>query len=58
MVTSYNLSCPTDQSEMYGNTGSLCCVTGTNIVLWVNYISKTNHLPEKEIRSGMNRGEG
>ena len=33
IVTSCNLSCPADQSEMFGNTGSLCCVTGTNIVL-------------------------
>ena len=28
--------------EMHKNIESLCCVTGTNIVLQVNYTSKTN----------------
>ena len=28
--------------EMHRNIPSLCCVTGANIVLWVNYTSKTN----------------
>ena len=39
-----------DRSEMYGNSESLHCVKGTNVVLWVNYTSETNKLIEKEIR--------
>ena len=31
-----------DHFEMYRSTESLCCVPGTNIVLQVNYTSKTN----------------
>ena len=29
------------QFEMYRNTKSLCCLTGTNTILEVNYTSKT-----------------
>ena len=32
---------------MYRNIKSLCYIPGTNIVLQVNYISKTNKLVEK-----------
>ena len=33
---------PGDDFEKYRNTVSLCCVPGTNILLQVNYASKTN----------------
>ena len=39
-----------DHFEMYRNIESLCCATGTTVVLQVNYTSKTNKLIEKEIR--------
>ena len=31
-----------DHFEMYRNIDSLCCVTQTNVVLQINYTSKTN----------------
>ena len=33
---------------MYGNTESLCCIVGINIVLYMNYTSKINS-QKKEI---------
>ena len=44
-----------DYFEMYRNTESLCCVTGTNIVVQVYYTSKTNKPIEKEIRFAVTR---
>ena len=38
MGTTYHGDC----FEMYRNIKSLCCVPGTNLVLLVNYTSKTN----------------
>lgn len=52
-----NLSYPANQSETYRNTGSLCCVTRTNSIVGQFYL-KTNHLPEREVGSVINRGEG
>jgi len=43
---------------MYRNIKSLCCVTGTNIVLKVVYTSKTNKFIEKEIIFMITRGGG
>ena len=49
---------------MYRNAESLYCVLGTNIVLLVHYISKTNQpkqtnkLREKEISFVVMRGKG
>ena len=36
-----------DHFEIYKNIESLCCVTGTKIVLQVHYTSKTNKLTEE-----------
>ena len=41
---------------MYRNTESLCCITGTNIVLQVTYASKANTFIENEIRFSVPRG--
>ncbi len=47
------------QFEMYRNTKSLCCVTGTNIVLKVNYTSKTQkHTHREELRLVVTRAGG
>jgi len=43
---------------MYGTVDSLFCVSGTNKLLKVNYISKTNKLIEKEIRFLVTRAWG
>ena len=45
-----------DHFEMYRNTELLYCAPGTNIVVQVNYTSKTNS--EKETRFVINRGQG
>ena len=50
MVTDHNQTYCSYHFEVYRNIESLCCVTGTTIVLQVNYTSKTNKLIEKEIR--------
>ena len=42
MVTYCNYTYHGDHFEIYRNIKSLCCTTGTNIVLWFNYTSKTN----------------
>ena len=47
MVTRLDQTYCGDQFEMYRNNKSLCCVKGTNIVLQVNYTSKTNTLIKK-----------
>ena len=39
-----------DHFETHGNTDSLRRAQGTNIVLWVNYTSKTQTNSQKEIR--------
>ena len=39
-----------DHFEVYRNIESLCCIPGSNMVLQVNYASKTNKFIEKEIR--------
>ena len=36
-----------DHLEVYRNIKSLCCVTGSNIVLWVSYTSKRNKYRER-----------
>ena len=45
---------------MYRDIESLCCVTGTNIVVSVSYTSETNKqtskLIEKEVRFAVTRG--
>ena len=41
---------------MYRYIKSLCCVTGSNIVSQVNYISKINKHTPKEIRCVIIRG--
>ena len=45
---------------MYRNVKSLCCVTETDVVLQVNYTSKTYEQTnsEKEIRFVVTRGRG
>ena len=47
---------------MYRNIKSLCCIQGTNIVLLVNYTSKTNKLIDKSLwlpeAAGGERGIG
>ena len=43
---------------MYRSIISPCCVPGTNLVLLVNYTSKTNKPIEKEIRFVVTRGRG
>ena len=44
---------------MYRNTKSLCWVTGTNIVLKVNYTSKTQtHTHREELRLVVTRAGG
>ena len=48
MVTYCNYNYRADHFEMYRNSKSLCCVTGTNIVLQVNYTSKTNKQTNKQ----------
>ena len=53
MVTRLNHD---DHFEMYRNIQSLRCVPGTNIVVYINYTSKTNKLIEKEIRFVVTRG--
>lgn len=40
-----------DHFEIHRNTESLCCITGTNTVLYVNYNSKT-HTKEERILMG------
>ena len=62
MLTDYNQTYPGDYFEMYKNTKSLCCVTGTNILLQVNYASKMNKLIERDqicgyLRGGVGEGE-
>ena len=42
MVTDGKQTYHGDRYEMYRNIESLCCAPGTNIVLQVNYTSKTN----------------
>ena len=37
------------QFELYRNTKSLCCLTGTNIILKVNYTSKTQKKKKKHL---------
>lgn len=39
-----------DDFEVYTNIKSLCCVPKTNMVLQVNYMSKTTNLQKKEIK--------
>ena len=36
-----------DHLEVYRNIKSLCCVTGSNTVLWVSYTSKRNKYRER-----------
>ena len=50
MVTDGNQTYCGDHFEMYSSIKSLCCVTGTNAVLQVNYTWKANKLIEKEVR--------
>ena len=58
MVTyCYQVYCG-DKFEMHRNSKSLCCVTGSNIVLQVNYTAKVNKLIDKEIRIVVTRGGG
>ena len=38
-----------DHFEMYRIIDSLCYTTGTNIMLWVNYTSKTNKQIHRKI---------
>ena len=62
LVTDSNQTYHGDYFEMYRNIESLCCTTGTNIVLQVNYTSKANKYTrkpvEKEIRFVVTRGRG
>ena len=50
MVTRLNHD---DHFEMYRNIQSLRCVPGTNIVVYINYTSKTNKLIEKRPDLGL-----
>ena len=43
--------------EMYRNIKSLCCVTGSNIVLWVSYTSKRNK-QRKRVDVWLSEAEG
>ena len=58
MVTDGNQTDGGDHFEMYGTVDSLFFVSGTNKLLKVNYISKTNKLIEKEIRFLVTRAWG
>ena len=58
MMTDGNRIYHGDHFKMYRDIESLCCVPGTNIVLQVNYTSKTNKFIEKEIRFVAIRDEG
>ena len=58
LVTEGNQTSHGNYFEMYRKSKQLCGVTGTNIVLQVNYTSKASELTEKEIRSVVTRGEG
>ena len=57
MVTDGNQTYNGDHFEMYRNTESLCCITGTNIVLQVNYIDTSIKLIEKDQICGQ-QGKG
>ena len=46
-----------DHFEMYQNSESLCCVTGSNIVQQADYASKTNS-QKKEVKFVVTRGKG
>ena len=48
MLTDYNQTYPGDYFEMYKNTKSLCCVTGTNSVVGQFYF-KTNHRKRSDL---------
>ena len=48
MVTDGNQTYCDDHFEMYRNIESQCCEPGTNIVLQVNYTSKTNKQTHRE----------
>ena len=50
MMTDDNQTYYDDDFEVYRNIKSLCCVPKTNMVLQVNYMSKTTNLQKKEIK--------
>ena len=50
MVTSHRQH--GDHFEMYRDTESLCCITGNNVVLQVDYTSKTKTHRKRGWRQG------
>ena len=47
MVSGHIQFYPSDDSDLYRNIEPLCCVTGTNTALQVNYIDTSKTNPQK-----------